>query len=121
MTWPIYVERMQRLWVDLAFAQVDAMTTVMFRLPILANRITAHARRRSDREARTMVMEKIDAFLAGARDASTTLARSRSSRTDTFETGTALAVSATRAFVTPAVRRVARNAGRLRRSAIEID
>lgn len=121
MYWPRYVDRIQRLWMDLARAQIDAMTTITCRLTILANRDTPRARRRSDREARTMVSEKVAALLAGARDASTTMMRRRRTRSDDFATGVGVAVDATRAFVAPAVRRVARNARRLKKTAVTMD
>lgn len=111
--WKSYRDLTSRVWTDLLIAQLQAATTITRRTAILFDRTTVGARRRADLESRRMVAEKIRAFGDGAVDAMQEALRTSPSQ---MRDGPASAEKATRigrAFLDPALHRVARNARRL--------
>ena len=65
--WMDFNRRAFEFWTSVATAQVHAAMTIATRLAMLMNSSTPAARRRAEREAREMVVEKAEAITEGAR------------------------------------------------------
>ena len=73
--WAKFNRRAFDFWTSVATAQVHAALTIATRLPILLDASTPKSRRRAEREARAMVIEKAEAIGEGARRGVFTAAR----------------------------------------------
>lgn len=111
--WKTWREQNQKLWTELATAQFNAITTVSKRMVIILDRSTPRARRRADRESRTMVTEKIRAANRGMIAAAQTAARIDPRDVRDLSDAAAAVTRVGRAFLAPAFRRVARNTERI--------
>lgn len=111
--WKTWREQNWKLWSELATAQFNAITTISKRMSILFDTSTPRARRRADRESRTMVTEKIRAANRGMIAAAQTAARTDPNDVRDLPDAAAAATRVGRAFLAPAFRRVGRNAERL--------